>query len=76
MSAESNASSHALAFHWWRGFPELTDGEARLHDLLALHRATVELIRDQRDLLRYYDSDEELGISSDPRRDPRPRGRR
>lgn len=66
MSAESNASSHALAFSWWRGCPELTDEEARLHDLLALHRATVELILDQRNLLGYYDSDEELGISSDP----------
>ncbi|WP_040283068.1 hypothetical protein [Tessaracoccus massiliensis] len=66
MSAKSNASSHALAFSWWRGCSELSDEEARLHDLLALHRATVELIRDQRDLLGYYDSDEELGISSDP----------
>lgn len=66
MSAESSACSHALAFSWWRGCPEFTDEEARLHDLLALHRATVELIRDQRDLLGYYDSDEELGISSDP----------
>ncbi|TLK50914.1 hypothetical protein [Glutamicibacter sp. V16R2B1] len=66
MSAESNAISHALAFSWWRGCPELSDEEARLHDLLTLHRAKVELIREQRDLLRYYDSDEELGISSDP----------
>lgn len=66
MSAESNASSHALAFSWWRGWPEFTDEEARLHDLLALHRATVELIREQRDLLGYYDTDEELGISSGP----------
>jgi hypothetical protein len=66
MSAESNAISHALAFHWWRGCPEFTDEEARLHDLLALHRATVELIRDQRDLLGYYDTGEELGISPDP----------
>lgn len=66
MSAESNASSHALTFSWWRGCSELSDEEARLQDLLALHRATVGLIRDQRDLLGYYDSDEELGISSDP----------
>ncbi|WAL40983.1 hypothetical protein BRM1_03725 [Brevibacterium sp. BRM-1] len=66
MSAESSACSHALAFNWWRGCSELSDEEARLHDLLALHRATVELIRDQRDLLGYYDSDEELGISSGP----------
>lgn len=49
MSAESNATSHALAFGWWRGCPDLTDEEARLHDLFG-----------------YYDSDGELGISSDP----------
>lgn len=66
MSAESSASSHALAFRWWLGCPELTDEEARLHDLLALHRATAELIRGQRDLLGYDDNDEEQGISSDP----------
>lgn len=60
MSAESNARSHAQEFRWWRGDPELSDEEARLQDLLALHRATVELAREQRDLLGYYDTDEEL----------------
>ena len=40
--------------------PELTDDEARLQDLLALFRATSELIREQRDLLGYYDSEAEL----------------
>lgn len=66
MSAEPNTSRHALAFHWRRGCTEFTDEEARRHDLLALHRATTELIREQRDLLGYYDTDEELGISSSP----------
>lgn len=60
MSAESNARSHAEEFRWWRGCPELTDDEARLQDLLALFRATEELIREQRDLLGYYDSEGEL----------------
>ncbi|PCC45842.1 hypothetical protein [Brevibacterium aurantiacum] len=65
MSAESNARSHAQEFRWWRSDPEMTDEEARLHDLLALHRATVELIREQRDLLGYYDTDAEL-FGDDP----------
>ncbi len=60
MSAESNARSHASQFSWWVGCPELTDDEARLHDLLALRTATDELIREQRDLLGYYDTDAEL----------------
>lgn len=45
MSAESNARSHVQEFHWWQGAPDLSDEEARLHDLLALRKATVELIR-------------------------------
>ena len=60
MSAESNARSHAQEFRWWRGCPELADEEARLQDLLALFRATKELIREQRDLLGYYDSEADL----------------
>lgn len=60
MTAESNARAHALDFHWWLGNPELTDDEARLHDLLVLHRATKELAREQRDLLGYSDADEKL----------------
>ncbi len=60
MSAESNARSHAQEFRWWRGCPELTEDEARLQDLLALFRATEELIREQRGLLGYYDSEAEL----------------
>jgi hypothetical protein len=60
ISAESNARSHAEEFHWWRGCPELTDDEARLQDLLALYGATRELIREQRDLLGYYDSEADL----------------
>lgn len=42
------------------GLPELTEDEARLQDLLALFRATEELIREQRDLLGYYDSEADL----------------
>ena len=44
MSAGSNARSHALDFHWWKGAPGLTEKEAKLRDLTALHDATVELI--------------------------------
>lgn len=40
--------------------PELTEDEARLQDLLALYGATRELIREQRDLLGYYDSEADL----------------
>ncbi|XBH22246.1 hypothetical protein V5R04_03190 [Jonesiaceae bacterium BS-20] len=65
MSAESNARSHAESFRWWVGNPEMTDEEAHLQDLLALHKATVELIRQQRDLLGYYDADDEL-FGDDP----------
>ena len=65
MSAESNAYSHAESFRWWIGDPEMSDEEAHLHDLLALHKATVELIRQQRDLLGYYDTDAEL-FGDDP----------
>ncbi|WP_313451355.1 hypothetical protein [Brevibacterium casei] len=60
MSAQSNAEAHAREFHWHQGDPELSEEEARLHDLIALRNATTELIRDQRDLLGYYDTDEEL----------------
>ena len=62
MSAESNARTHAEQFRWWRGHPDFTDEEARLQDLLALHRATTELVEDQRELVRLYaaDVDEEL----------------
>lgn len=42
------------------GCPELTEDEARLQDLLALYGATRELIREQRDLLGYYDSEADL----------------
>lgn len=65
MSAESNARSHVQEFHWWQGTPDLSDEEARFHDLLALHKATVELIRQQSDLLGYYDTDTEL-FDDDP----------
>lgn len=65
MSAESNACSHAESFCWWVGNPEMSDEEAHLHDLLALHEATVELIRQQPDLLGYYDTDAEL-FADDP----------
>ena len=57
MSAESNARSHAEVFRWWVGNPEMSDEEALLHDLLALHQATVELIREQRDFLGYLATD-------------------
>src|SRR5699024_9061553 len=60
MSAESNAYSHAESCRWWVGNPEMGDEKAHLHDLLALDKATVELIRQQRDLLGYYDTDAEL----------------
>lgn len=65
MSAESHAYSHAESFRWWIGNPEMSDEEAHLHDLLALHRATVELIRQQRNLLGDYDTEAEL-FSDDP----------
>ncbi|MGO1806760.1 MAG: hypothetical protein ACTH01_04270 [Micrococcaceae bacterium] len=60
MTAQSNAEVHAREFHWFKGDPDLSEEEARLHDLIALRNATTELIREQRDLLGYYDSDEEL----------------
>lgn len=60
MTVESNARSHAEEFRWWLGNPELSDDEARLHDLLALRSATEELIREQRDMLGHYDTDAEL----------------
>lgn len=60
MSAQSNAEAHAREFHWYQGDPELSEEEARLHDLVTLRTATTELIREQRDLLGYYDTDEEL----------------
>lgn len=60
MTAQSNAEAHACEFRWFQGDPELSDEEARLHDLIALWNATTELIREQRDLLGYYDTDEEL----------------
>lgn len=47
MSAESNARSHAESFSWWKGCPDLTDGEAELRDLLALRDATTELIAER-----------------------------
>lgn len=59
MSAESNARSHAEAFRWWVGNPEMSDEEAHLQDLLALEQATVELIREQRDFLRHECTDAE-----------------
>lgn len=79
MTAESNARSHAEEFRWWLGSPELSDDEARLHDLLALRSATEELIREQRDLLGLYDSDTELygplksrAMGTSDRRESRP----
>lgn len=44
MSAESNARSHAEAFRWWRGKPDLPDELAELRDLAALRDAVNELI--------------------------------
>ncbi|OXS78233.1 hypothetical protein D9R06_13575 [Kocuria marina subsp. indica] len=55
----------AESFRWCVGNPEMSDEEAHLHDLLALHKATVELIRQQRVLLGYYDTDAEL-FGDDP----------
>lgn len=60
MSAESSARDPAEAFRWWVGDPELALEEARLQDLSALFHATRDLIREQRDLLGYYDSEAEL----------------
>ena len=65
MSAESNAYSHAESFRWWVGNTEMGEEEAHLHGLLALHKATVEVIRQQRDLLGYHDTDAEL-FGDDP----------
>lgn len=44
MSIESNAKSHAEAFRWWRGNPEITEDVAELRDLMALRDATDDLI--------------------------------
>ena len=66
MSAESNARSHAQAFRWWVGNPEMSKEEACMRDLLALHQATAELIREQRDFLGYHGTDLEL-FSDGPR---------
>lgn len=69
MSAESNARSHAEAFHWWRGNPELTEDTAELRDLLALRNAADELIvwhvKDMRecDAKTWREVAEALGIS-------------
>lgn len=60
MTAETSAEAHAREFKWYRGDPEFSVEEARLHDFIALRNSTTELIRQQRDLLAYYDSDEEL----------------
>lgn len=60
MSAETSAENHARAFQWFQGDPEFSVEEGRLHDFIALRNSTTELIRQQRDLLAHYDSDEEL----------------
>ncbi|RZT66372.1 hypothetical protein [Leucobacter luti] len=60
MTIESNARSHTEQFRWNVGRDDMSDDEARLHDLIALHRAVGELAREQRDLLGYYDTDAEL----------------
>jgi hypothetical protein len=65
MTAESNARDHAQSFRWWLGNPEMTDEEAHLQDLLALFSATKELICEQRDQMRFYDTDAEL-FGDDP----------
>ncbi|PYI69827.1 hypothetical protein CVV68_01605 [Arthrobacter livingstonensis] len=55
MSAERNARSHAEAFHWWRGNPEMTVDEAELRDLIALREATDGLIANRLRDMRDYD---------------------
>lgn len=52
--------ARAREFDWFHGDHELSEEEALLHDLIALRNATTELIREQRDLLGYYDTDEAL----------------
>lgn len=70
MSIESNARSHAEAFHWWRGNPEITEAVAELRDLMAPRDAADELIarevQDMRDLegANWKTVAEVLGISA------------
>lgn len=45
MTAESNARSHARAFRWWRGAPDLAEAEAERRDLEALRDACAELLK-------------------------------
>lgn len=69
MSAESNARSHAEAFHWWRGNPEISDDTAELRDLMAVRDAADALIaREVQDMREYEGATwkelaEALGIS-------------
>lgn len=44
MSVASNARSHAQAFRWWRGAPDLTETEAERRDLETLRDACAELL--------------------------------
>lgn len=70
MGIESNARSHAEAFHWWRGHPEITEEVADLRDLMALRDAADELIaREVQDIREHEgatrkDMAEVLGISA------------
>lgn len=63
MTAESNARSHAEEFRWNVGRADMAAEEARYQDLIALHAATAELVREQREMLGYYDAAAELGLS-------------
>lgn len=63
MSAESNARSHAEAFRWWRGAPDLTEVEAERRDLEALRDGCVELlaeIENREDIMTDNDRAERL----------------
>ena len=44
MSAENAAFHHVLDFRWRQGDPNLTETEARLHDLRALQSALAEIV--------------------------------
>lgn len=44
MSAESSAFNHILDFRWRQGDPAISEPEARLHDLRALHTALAEAV--------------------------------
>lgn len=60
MCAEQAAEAHAKKFSYHQGDPELAPEQSRYLDLVALLRETFALTLEQRDLLGFYDSEDEL----------------